>query len=112
MLKENGSMRMVVISGIAEVNKLRMSEKRTRELRRIALIAISRFYKEHGAAMGAGVADLREELIVCFMKGFSVKEAYRMCTGYEAETESLFDRVKIGKGHRFQRRRKLQKMLN
>ncbi len=88
-----------------------MTANRTRALRRIALVAIIRFYQEHRDEFDQDIAHLREDLIVCFMKGFSVQECFGVCTGFKSETESFFGKVRIGKGRRSSRIKRSQKWL-
>ena len=102
MKKANG-MSSAVIAEIAKSNELRMTVNRTSVLRRIALVVSVRFYKEHRDEIGGNMASSREDLVVCFMKGFSVSECYERCLGFKAENESMFGKVRIGKGRRSSR---------
>ena len=106
-----GEMKKDVILEIAQVNGLRMTQKRTSALRRIALVVVSRYYIEYREEIGRNISPLRESLVVCFMKGHSVAECYEQCVNFKSETESFFGKVKIGKGRSSDRVKRNQKWL-
>ena len=46
--------------------------------------------------MPLGISEIREDLIIGFMKGLSVKEVFEEFTGLIFETRSICDDVEIG----------------